>query len=356
MPVFALIDAPIFPKPALAEPNGLLAVGGDLRLERLVAAYRNGIFPWYDAESPILWWSPDPRPVVLPGGLQVARRLERTIRSGKFKVTLDADFSGVIRGCAGVRREAGDGTWLVPEMIAAYERLHAAGYAHSAEAWLDGALVGGAYGVAIGRAFFGESMFHRVTDASKVAFVALARFLGEQGNSGASIASRRPGIYVGSGRSRCPGGSLCVSCGRPGNVPICPGRGVWTDVRARQRPGGAQQGQPCEQRKNAHEHGQRAALAESGHLPPHCGQHDPDFAAEGFHVVGIGLEVLGVQSAFQAAVRIDVVQAFGSRAGVQIQPRGAPQPADKDEYAQPVHSPRHPSHKKTPLPVPGPGG
>ena len=110
MPVFALIDAPIFPKPALAEPNGLLAVGGDLRLERLVAAYRNGIFPWYDAESPILWWSPDPRPVVLPGGLQVARRLERTIRSGKFKVTLDADFSGVIRGCAGVRREAGDGT------------------------------------------------------------------------------------------------------------------------------------------------------------------------------------------------------------------------------------------------------
>lgn len=177
MPVFALIDAPVFPRPALAEPSGLLAVGGDLRPERLLAAYRQGIFPWYDEESPILWWSPDPRPIVLPGGLQVARRLERTIRSGKFQVTLDTDFSGVIRGCAAVRREGGDGTWLVPEMITAYESFHAAGYAHSAEAWLDGDLVGGAYGVAVGRAFFGESMFHRVSDASKVAFVALARFL-----------------------------------------------------------------------------------------------------------------------------------------------------------------------------------
>ena len=181
MPVFALIDAPVFPRPALAEPNGLLAVGGDLRLERLVAAYRQGIFPWYDAESPILWWSPDPRPVVLPGALVVSRRLERTIRSGKFQVRLDGDFSGVIRGCAGVRRETQDGTWLVPEMIEAYEALHRAGYAHSAEAWLDGTLVGGAYGVAVGRAFFGESMFHLMTDASKVAFVALARFLGDNG-------------------------------------------------------------------------------------------------------------------------------------------------------------------------------
>lgn len=181
MPVFALIDAPVFPRPDLAEPSGLLAVGGDLRQERLLAAYRQGIFPWYDDESPILWWSPDPRPLVeLPDGLQVTRRLERTIRSGRFRVSLDTDFSGVIRGCAGVRRESGDGTWLVPDMIAAYEALHAAGHAHSAEAWLDGELVGGAYGVAVGRAFFGESMFHRVTDASKVAFVVLARFLERQ--------------------------------------------------------------------------------------------------------------------------------------------------------------------------------
>jgi leucyl/phenylalanyl-tRNA--protein transferase len=181
MPVFALIDEPVFPKPTLAEPGGLLAVGGDLSLERLLAAYRRGIFPWYDEHSPILWWSPDPRPVLFPWQVQVSRRLERTIRSGKFRVTLDTDFGGVIRGCAGVMRAAGDGTWIVPEMIAAYERLHAAGHAHSVEAWQDGELVGGAYGVAIGKAFFGESMFHRVTDASKVAFVTLARHLDAQG-------------------------------------------------------------------------------------------------------------------------------------------------------------------------------
>ncbi|MHC1789242.1 leucyl/phenylalanyl-tRNA--protein transferase [Solidesulfovibrio sp.] len=180
MPVFALTDEPIFPKPTLAEPGGLLAVGGDLSLARLLAAYRRGIFPWYDERSPILWWSPDPRPVLFPWKVLVSRRLSRTIRSGRFRVTLDTDFGGVIRGCSGMERAAGDGTWIVPEMITAYERLHAAGYAHSVEAWQDGELVGGAYGVAIGKAFFGESMFHRATDASKVAFVTLARFLDRQ--------------------------------------------------------------------------------------------------------------------------------------------------------------------------------
>ncbi|MYL84170.1 leucyl/phenylalanyl-tRNA--protein transferase [Desulfovibrio aerotolerans] len=181
MPVFALIDEPVFPSPHLAEPGGLLAVGGDLSLERLLAAYRRGIFPWYDAESPILWWSPDPRPILIPGHVRVSRRLERTLRSGKFRVTLDADFGGVIAGCAGMQRASDNGTWIVPEMAEAYERLHVAGYAHSVEAWQDGKLVGGAYGVAIGKAFFGESMFHRVTDASKVAFVTLARHLDAQG-------------------------------------------------------------------------------------------------------------------------------------------------------------------------------
>jgi leucyl/phenylalanyl-tRNA--protein transferase len=181
MPVFYLNAEPVFPRPALAEPGGLLAVGGDLRLERLLAAYRRGIFPWYDAASPILWWSPDPRPILLPGRITVSRRLERTLRSGKFRVTLDTDFGGVIRGCAGVERAVGDGTWIVPEMIEAYEGLFAAGYAHSVEAWQDGRLVGGAYGVAIGRAFFGESMFHRVTDASKAAFVTLVRHLDAAG-------------------------------------------------------------------------------------------------------------------------------------------------------------------------------
>lgn len=182
MPIFYLTDEPtLFPRPSLAEPSGLLAVGGDLRLERLVAAYRRGIFPWYDAESPILWWSPDPRPILFPGLVHVSRRLERTIRSGKFRLTLDADFAGVIRGCAGVCRAAGNGTWIVPEMIEAYERLHAAGYAHSVEAWQDGVLVGGAYGVAVGKAFFGESMFHTATDASKAAFVTLCRHLDRLG-------------------------------------------------------------------------------------------------------------------------------------------------------------------------------
>lgn len=181
MPVFALIDEPVFPSPNLAEPGGLLAVGGDLSLERLLAAYRRGIFPWYDEESPILWWSPDPRPILVPGHVRVSRRLERTIRSGRFRVTLDTDFGGVIRGCAGMMRASDNGTWIVPEMIEAYERLHAAGYAHSVETWMDGELVGGAYGVAIGKAFFGESMFHCVTDASKVAFVTLARFLENRG-------------------------------------------------------------------------------------------------------------------------------------------------------------------------------
>lgn len=178
MPVFLLPEEPVFPPPHLAEPSGLLAVGGDLGLPRLVRAYSMGIFPWYDAESPILWWSPDPRPVLFPSKLRVSRRFERTLRQGRFQITLDRDFSGVIRGCAGVCREGVRGTWIIPEMIAAYEALHAAGLAHSAEAWLDGELVGGLYGVALGQVFFGESMFHLATGASKAAFVHLVRFLG----------------------------------------------------------------------------------------------------------------------------------------------------------------------------------
>ncbi|WP_428558430.1 MAG: leucyl/phenylalanyl-tRNA--protein transferase [Solidesulfovibrio sp. DCME] len=182
MPIFALTDEPtLFPRPSLAEPGGLLAVGGDLCPERLVAAYRRGIFPWYDEQSPILWWSPDPRPILFPGQVHVSRRLERTLRSGTFRLSLDTDFAGVIRGCAGARRAAGNGTWILPEMIEAYEALHAAGIAHSVEAWQDEVLVGGAYGVAIGKAFFGESMFHAATDASKVAFVGLCRHLDRLG-------------------------------------------------------------------------------------------------------------------------------------------------------------------------------
>lgn len=181
MPVFLLREDPIFPPPHLAEPSGLLAVGGDLSLSRLVRAYSMGIFPWYDEDSPILWWSPDPRPVLFPDKLRVSRRLARTLRQARFRITLDRDFAGVIRGCAGVCRKEERGAWIIPEMIAAYETLHAAGLAHSAEAWLDGELVGGLYGVALGRMFFGESMFHLATDASKVALVHLAGFLGRHG-------------------------------------------------------------------------------------------------------------------------------------------------------------------------------
>jgi leucyl/phenylalanyl-tRNA--protein transferase len=161
---------------ALKEPNGLLAAGGDLGLERLLAAYRRGIFPWYSEDEPILWWSPDPRMVLFPAELKVSRSLAKTLRKGRFTITADRSFREVIEGCSGPRNGQ-RGTWITPEMIEAYCGLHDAGYAHSIEAWLNDRLAGGLYGVALGRAFFGESMFTHVTDASKVAFVALVRQL-----------------------------------------------------------------------------------------------------------------------------------------------------------------------------------
>jgi len=171
-----------FPDPALAEtdPNGLLAVGGDLSPQRLRNAYRLGIFPWYSDGQPILWWSPDPRLVLFPDRLRISRSLRKTLRRDSYRVSLDRDFAAVIRGCAATRPDGG-GTWIVPEMVAAYERLHALGLAHSAEAWRDGELVGGLYGVALGRVFFGESMFSRASDASKAAFVHLVHRLADWG-------------------------------------------------------------------------------------------------------------------------------------------------------------------------------
>ncbi|NDY57082.1 leucyl/phenylalanyl-tRNA--protein transferase [Desulfovibrio sulfodismutans] len=186
MPIFALSDDPDdlrFPPPRLAEPGGLLAVGGDLSVPRLLAAYSQGIFPWYDDDSPILWWSPDPRPVLFPAELHVPRRLERLLRQNRFEVTLNTDFPAVIAACARVHRPGQPGTWITAEMVAAYVALHRAGFAHSVEARQDGVLVGGAYGVALGRAFFGESMFHLVPEASKAAFVTLARHLYARGCS-----------------------------------------------------------------------------------------------------------------------------------------------------------------------------
>ncbi len=164
------------PETALVEPNGLLAMGGDLSLPRLLDAYRHGIFPWFNPGEPILWWSPDPRMVLVPGDMRVTRSLARRIRNGGFELRVDSDFAGVMRACAAPRPGAA-GTWISPIMIAAYARLFAAGYAHSIESWRDGRLVGGLYGVAIGRMFYGESMFSRESDASKVALARLARQL-----------------------------------------------------------------------------------------------------------------------------------------------------------------------------------
>ncbi|MDO9468187.1 MAG: leucyl/phenylalanyl-tRNA--protein transferase [Thiobacillus sp.] len=173
-----LQNATFFPpvETALADPNGLLAMGGDLTVERLLDAYRHGIFPWFNAGEPILWWCPDPRMVLAPGEVRITRSLARRLRNGGFELRVDTAFVDVMRACAAPREDAG-GTWISPVMVAAYSRLFDAGYAHSVETWRDGQLVGGLYGVAIGRMFYGESMFSREADASKVALVRLAQQL-----------------------------------------------------------------------------------------------------------------------------------------------------------------------------------
>ncbi|HEX4416212.1 MAG TPA: leucyl/phenylalanyl-tRNA--protein transferase [Lacipirellulaceae bacterium] len=187
--LFVPVDVPIgpppeglavpqfFPPPTATTADGLLCVGGRLSPEWLLDAYRHGIFPWpMWADDPTAWWSPDPRAVIELDGLHVARRLRRTIRSGKFTVSCDRDFRGVILGCA-TAGDRTDNTWLMPNMVAAYCRLHELGHAHSVEVWQDGVLAGGTYGVTIGALFAAESMFHRVTDASKVAVAALVAHL-----------------------------------------------------------------------------------------------------------------------------------------------------------------------------------
>jgi leucyl/phenylalanyl-tRNA--protein transferase len=181
MPVFVLSEELVFPPPYLATPEGLLAAGGDLSPERLLLAYRMGIFPWYAEDEPILWWSPDPRLVLYPQEFHLSRSLQKVIRRGDFTVTTDRAFEAVIRACAGVRTAGGEGTWIVPDMIDAYCGLHRRGLAHSVEAWQGQRLAGGLYGVSLGSAFFGESMFTRVKNASKVALAALAAWLQANG-------------------------------------------------------------------------------------------------------------------------------------------------------------------------------
>ena len=170
MPVYLLTDEIIFPDPREAESSGLIAVGGDLSVERLLLAYSTGIFPWYSEGDPILWFSPDPRLVFYFEDYQPSKSLIKVIKSDKFQVKFDSDFESVIRKCSEVSRKGQSGTWITSEMASAYSYLHERGYAHSVETYLSGELVGGLYGVSLGSAFFGESMFHNETDASKVAF------------------------------------------------------------------------------------------------------------------------------------------------------------------------------------------
>ena len=171
-----------FPDPenALTEPNGLLAVGGDLSLERLLSAYKLGIFPWYEDGQPILWWSPDPRMVVFPDELHISKSLKKIINRKVFKVSFNQNFPAVILACANQRSKNRDGTWITDEIQQAYIHLHQAGWAHSVEVWDDNNLVGGLYGIALGKIFFGESMFNEQNNASKVAFVYLTQSLKDQ--------------------------------------------------------------------------------------------------------------------------------------------------------------------------------
>ncbi len=182
MPVFQLDESIKFPPVGLSEEDGLLAVGGDLSPGRILEAYRRGIFPWFSRGGPILWWSPDPRFVLFPDELRISRSMRQVMERKLFSVTFDASFAEVIEACSQPRRKERD-TWITDEMKEAYVRLHDMGYAHSIEAWKGSILAGGLYGVSLGRVFFGESMFARVSNASKAAFITLVSALRERGFS-----------------------------------------------------------------------------------------------------------------------------------------------------------------------------
>ena len=180
MPVFVIDSELYFPPPHLAEPDGLLAIGGDLSPERLLLAYRNGIFPWYEGEH-ILWWSPDPRFVLFPGELKVSRTIKRLKKKNAFVFTVNKSFAEVIRHCRKITRPGQEGTWITEEMEKAFNRMYERGYAHSAEVWMDNELVGGLYGIRLGNVFFGESMFSRISNASRFAFVQYVELLQSEG-------------------------------------------------------------------------------------------------------------------------------------------------------------------------------
>jgi leucyl/phenylalanyl-tRNA---protein transferase len=181
MPIYLLTDELVFPEAANATEEGILAVGGDLRPERLLLAYCSGIFPWYSVGEPIIWWSPDPRFVLFPGELKISRSMRKILRQGVFSITFDKAFERVIAECKKIKRKGQRGTWITPEMQKAYIRLNKLGFAHSVEAWKDGELVGGLYGISLGKVFFGESMFSRVSNASKACLITLVEHLAKLG-------------------------------------------------------------------------------------------------------------------------------------------------------------------------------
>jgi leucyl/phenylalanyl-tRNA--protein transferase len=179
MPVYFLSpDFMVFPHPEMADESGMLAVGGDLSPERLLTAYSFGIFPWYDEDEPITWWSPDPRSVVRPGGVKVSKSMRPFLK--KYQLKIDQSFEKVIHHCRKINRKGGEGTWITEEMEEAYLELHRLGYAHSFETWFEGELIGGLYGVSLGRCFFGESMFSLKSNASKFAFIQLSEWTREK--------------------------------------------------------------------------------------------------------------------------------------------------------------------------------
>ncbi|MBC7629089.1 leucyl/phenylalanyl-tRNA--protein transferase [Ferruginibacter sp.] len=166
-----LNDKLVFPPVEMATPEGIIAIGGDLGTERLLLAYRSGIFPWYNQDEPIVWWSPDPRFVLFPDKLRVTKSMQSVLNNGSFRFTINRAFSKVLQNCKTITRQGQEGTWITPAIEQAYTKLHELGYAHSAEAWMNGELAGGLYGIRLGNVFFGESMFSKVSNASKFAFI-----------------------------------------------------------------------------------------------------------------------------------------------------------------------------------------
>lgn len=219
-----LADTPDFPPvgQALAEPNGLLAAGGSLAPEWLLAAYQRGIFPWYCAGEPILWWSPDPRLLLIPSQLRISRSLRRTLVRHRFEVRFDTAFAQVVAACAEPRNPTA-GTWITPEMQAAYIQMHELGHAHSVETWSDDELVGGLYGIALGRVFFGESMFSRRTDASKVALAHLARYL-ESANCAVIDCQMTTAHLLSLGAQEVPRADFCTQLATLTRTAVRPGR------------------------------------------------------------------------------------------------------------------------------------